>query len=107
MIEYQIDNFAIRHWATRSTNNDSPGVAVAGIYLYEGETYRGYIYFYPDGTDLRPPADRREQGQIQLAFNLSQLDSTLRMLENRSPVTLYYRSQTDAGIKVGRDPFAQ
>ncbi len=107
MVEYTIDNFAVRHWAGRSTKPGSPGVAVTGIYLFEGDAYRGYVYFYPDGTDLRAPALKRDQGQIQLCFNLSQLDSTLAMLHNNNPVTLYYQSQTDAGLKAGKDPFAR
>ena len=107
MVEYKIDNFALRQWSSRSTAMGSAGVAVAGIYLFEGNQYRGYVYFYPDGTDLRAPVHRAEQKQIQLCFNLCQLDSTLRMLTDHSPVTLYFQSQTDAGLKVGRDPFAR
>ena len=106
IVEYPIDSIAVRQWSSRSTNGGSTGVAVAGVYLFEGETYRGYIYFYPDGTELRPPAINLAQGQIQLHFNLSQYNSTLDLLHNEGAVALYYASSTDAGLKTGKDPFA-
>lgn len=106
IVEYPIDNIAVRQWSSRSTNGGSTGVAVAGVYFFQGETYRGYVYFYPDGTELHPPAINLGQGQIQLHFNLSQYVSTLELLHNGQAVTLYYASSTDAGLKTGRDPFA-
>lgn len=106
VVEYPIDNIAVRQWSSRSTDNGSAGVAVAGIYLFQGQTYRGYIYFYPDGTALRAPAVNLAKGQIQLHFNLSQMRDTLDMLDRNETVSVFFASSTDAGLKFGKDPFA-
>jgi hypothetical protein len=47
--------------------------AAAGIYLYQGGVYRGYAYFYPDGTPLPQPVINAANGQVFVSFNLSQL----------------------------------
>ena len=46
MATYKIDKYSVRIWSSRKTNNLSPGTALAGIYLYEGNKYRGYAYFF-------------------------------------------------------------
>lgn len=106
IVEYPIDNFAVRQWSSRSTSRGSAGVAVAGIYLYEGDSYRGYIYFYPDGTALRAPLVKLDEGQVQLHFNLSQMRDTIEMLNSDEKVSVFFASSTDAGLKFGKDPFA-
>ena len=104
MAEYQIDNIALRQWSSRSLPN--PGVALAGIYLFEGDEYRGYAYFYADGAELKRPSHNGAIGRVHLHFNMSQYESVLDMLRNESPVTLYFKSYTDAGLRCGKDPFA-
>lgn len=101
MAKYLVDNFSIRQWSSRSTEQGSSGVALTGIYLYEGNVRRGQVYFYPDTVELRPPVHRRDKHQILLSFNMSQLSGTLAMLE-RGPATLFYNSVTDAGITTVR-----
>lgn len=104
MAEYQIDNIALRHWSSRSMQN--PGVALAGIYLFEGDEYRGYAYFYAEGTELKRPSYDEAAGRIYLHFNISQYANVLDALRSESPVTLYFNSYTDAGLRCGKDPFA-
>gem|GEM_PF-1252558 len=104
MAEYQIDNIALRQWSSRSL--PSPGVAMAGIYLFEGDEYRGYAYFYADGAELKRPSYNEAMGRVHLHFNISQHESVLDMLRNESPVTLYFKSYMDAGLRCGKDPFA-
>lgn len=104
MTEYQIDSFSLRQWSSRTL--PSPGVALAGIYLFEEDQYRGDIYFYADGTDLKRPNHDDITGRIHLHCSIAQYAITLDMLRNESSVVLYFNSRTDAGLRSGRDPFA-
>ena len=59
MPTYLIDSYSVRLWSSRPTTNLDPLVPVAGVYLFEGATYRGHVYFHPDGTARhRPPSTR-------------------------------------------------
>ena len=98
MAEYRIDNYAVRQWSSRSASQGNSGVAIAGIYLYEGKRRRGHIYFYSDETKLNPPIHRSTEEQILLNFNLSQFEGTLTMLAGSAELLLFYRSSTDAGL---------
>jgi len=104
MTEHQIDSFSLRQWSSRTMQ--SPGVAMAGIYLFEGDQYRGDVYFYADGTDLNRPSYDDITERIHLHCNITQYGITLDILRNESLVTLYFNSYTDAGLRSGRDPFA-
>lgn len=101
---YTIDTYSVRLWSSRPTTNLSPGVAVAGIYLYEQGNYRGYAYFYPDGTPLAPPVINSANGFIALHFNLSQLAAVLQLLREERPVYLYEFGVTNAGLMTGGEP---
>ena len=107
MAQYNIDGYALRMWSSRSTTNLSPGTAVAGIYLYEGNTYRGYVYFFPDGTSLAPPVFDATNGRAFLHFNLSQFHATMEMLRNESPIYVYYGSPTNAALRSGKEPVGE
>ena len=107
MAEYIIDKYALRSWSSRPTTNLSPGVAVAGIYLYGGEKYRGYVYFFPDGTALAPPVFDASNGRVFLHLNLSQYHATMDMLRNEKPVHVYYNSPTNAAIRTGPEPVGE
>lgn len=104
MPSYEIDSYAVRMWSTRPTTNLNPGVAVAGINLYEGGAYRGYVYFFPDGTPLAPPVFHSSANRAFVHFNLSQFHATLNMLQSEKPVYLYYFSPSNAGLSTGREP---
>jgi hypothetical protein len=104
MATYKIDGYSVRMWSSRPTTNLSPGVAVAGIYLYQGNQYRGYVYFFPDGTALAPPVFHSSTNQAFLHFNLSQVHATMEMLRAEDPVYLYYQSPTNAGLNTGKEP---
>ena len=105
--QYVIDGYALRLFSSRSTTNLSPGTAVAGIYLYEGNTYRGYVYFFPDGTDLAPPVFDATNGRVFLHFNLSQFHATMDLLRNESPIYAYYVSPTHAALRSGKEPVGE
>jgi hypothetical protein len=107
MAQFKIDGYAVRSWSSRSTTNLSPGTAVVGIYLYEGNTYRGYVYFFPDGTQLAPPVYHSATSRIFLHFNLSQFHATLEMLRNEKPIYLYYLSPTHAALRTGKEPVGE
>jgi len=107
MPTYTIDGYATRMWSSRSTTNLSPGTAVAGIYLYEGNTYRGYVYFFPDGTDLAPPVHDSTNGRAFLHLNLSQYQATLQTLQTEKPIYLYYFSPTNAALRTGKEPVGE
>jgi len=107
MPEYPVDGYALRMWSTRPTTNLNPGVAVAGIYLYEGNTYRGYIYFFPDGTPLAPPVLDATGGKIYLHFNLSQLDAVMDTVRNEKPLYVYFQSPTNAALRSGQEPVGE
>jgi hypothetical protein len=101
---YSIDKYAVRMWSSRPTTNLSPGVAVAGIFLYEGGVFRGYAYFYPDGTPLDPPVIDDVNGRVYVHFNLSQLPAVLQMLREEQPIYLYEFGVTNAGLMTGEEP---
>ena len=107
MPAYNVDGYAIRMWSSRPTTNLSPGTAVAGIYLYEGNTYRGYVYFFPDGTALAPPVFDAANGRVFLHFNLSQFHVTAEILRTEKPIYHYYFSPTNAALSSGREPVGE
>ena len=107
MAQYTIDGYSIRMWSSRPTTDLSPGTAVAGVYLYEGNTYRGYVYFFPDGTPLAPPVDDPTNGRTFLHFNLSQFHATVEILRTEKPIYLYYFGPTNAALMVGKEPVGE
>lgn len=107
MAEHKIDGYAVRLWSTRPTTNLSPGTAVAGIYLYEGRTYRGYVYFFPDGTPLAPPVHDAAKGRVFVHFNLCQFHAVAEMLRTEEPIFLFYVSPTNAGLRTGHEPVGE
>jgi hypothetical protein len=104
MATYNIDSYSVRLSSSRPTTELNPGIAVAGIYLYEGGTYRGYAYFYPDGTPLAPAVIDAVNGAVYVHFNLSQFSSVLQMLREEKPVYLYEFGATNAGLMTGGEP---
>lgn len=106
MPSYTIDNYSVRMWSSRRTNNLSPGTALAGIYLYEGNTYRGYAYFFADDTPLSQPVFQ-EPGRVFVHYNLSQFSAVLEILRNEKPVYLFHFSPSNAGLQTGREPVGE
>lgn len=104
MATYTIDDYSVRLWSSRPTTDLNPGIAVAGIYLYEGGVYRGYAYFFPDGTALAPAVVDSANGQIFVHFNLSQLGPVLEMLREETPIYLYEFGVGNAGLMTGGEP---
>ena len=107
MTDYPIDGYAFRMWSMRPTTNLNPGVAVAGVYYYQGTQYRGYVYFYPDGTPLADPSHDATNGRVYLSFNLSQLPAVLDVLRNEKPLVVYYESATNAALRSGVEPVGE
>jgi hypothetical protein len=104
MATYEIDTYHVRLWSSRPTTELNPGIAVAGIYLYEGGTFRGYAYFFPDGTPLAPPVIDAANGAIYVHFNLSQFAGVVQLLREERPVYLYEFGPTNAGLMTGGEP---
>ena len=107
MTDYPIDGYALRLWSTRPTTNLNPGTAVAGVYYYQGGQYRGYMYFFPDGTPLAAPVHDATNGRVFLHFNLSQLRAVLDVLRNEKPLVVYYESATNAALRSGVEPVGE
>ena len=107
MTDYPIDGYALRLWSTRPTTNLNPNTAVAGIYYYQGGQYRGYMYFFPDGTPLAAPIHDATNGRVFLHFNLSQLHAVLDVLRNEKPLVVYYDSPTSAALRTGVEPIGE
>jgi hypothetical protein len=101
---YEIDEYAVRFWSSRPTTNLNPGIAVAGIFLYQGPDYRGYAYFYPDGTPLAPAVIDSTNSLIALHYNLSQMPAVLDVLREEEPVYLYEFGTENAGLMTGLEP---
>jgi len=106
MPSYKIDSYSVRLWSSRRTNNLSPGTALAGIYFYEGNKYRGYAYFFADDTSLNPPI-YQNNGRIFVHFNISQFQEISNIIRNEKPIYLYYYSPSNAGIQTGREPVGE
>ena len=104
MATYEIDTYHVRLWSSRPTTDLNPGIAVAGIYLYEAGNFRGYAYFYPDGTPLAPAVIDAVNGAIYVHFNLSQLTGVLQLLREERPVYLYEFGPSNAGLMTGGEP---
>ena len=107
MAEYLIDGYALRQWSSRPTTNLNPGVAVAGIYLYQGNNYRGYIYFFPDGTPLAAPVFDGVNGRVFLHLNLCQLEGTMDMMRNEKPLYVYFNDINNAALRSGLEPVGE
>jgi len=107
MVKYQIDGYAIRLWSSRPTTNLSPGTAAAVIYLYEGNTYRGCVYFHPDGTALLAPTHDSGNDRVTLHFNLCQFHAVMEMLRTEEPIYLYYYGPTNADLRSGKEPVGE
>jgi hypothetical protein len=101
---YEIDQYWIRMWSSRSTTNVNPNVAVAGIFLLQGGIFRGYAYFHPDGVALPPPAFDSVEGVISVHYNLSQLTGVLQMVREERPLYLYEFGPENAGLATGIEP---
>jgi hypothetical protein len=104
MPEFPVDGYAFRQWSSRPTTNLNPGVAVAGVYLYQGANYRGYIYFFPDGTPLAAPVYDAANGRVFLHVNLSQFQGTMEMLRTEKPLYVYYNDVSNAALRSGVEP---
>ena len=104
MPTYLIDSYSVRLWSSRPTTNLDPVVPVAGVYLFEGATYRGHVYFHPDGTALSPPAVDAVSGEVFLSFNLSQLGPVLQLLREEQPICLYDLGPVNVGLMTGQEP---
>jgi hypothetical protein len=104
MPTYKIDAYALRLWSSRPTTNLSPGTAVTGMYLYGGTKYRGYVYFFPDGTPLSPAVHDSTNGRVFIHFNLYQFHAVMEMLRTEKPIYLFYYSPTNAGLRSGKEP---
>ena len=104
MPTYLIDSYSVRLWSSRPTTNLDPLVPVAGVYLFEGATYRGHVYFHPDGTALSPPAVDAVSGEVFLSFNLSQLGPVLQLLREEQPIYLYDLGPDNVGLMTGQEP---
>lgn len=107
MAQFKVDGYALRLWSSRATTHLNAGVAVAGIYLYEGDTYRGYVYFFPDGTQLAPPVFDDEKGRVFLHLNLSQFQAAMNILRNEEPIFIFYGSESHAALFSGREPVGE
>jgi hypothetical protein len=101
---YEIDQYWVRMWSSRPTTNLNPGIAVAGIFLLQGGIFRGYAYFYPDGTGLAPPAIDSVEGVIAVHYNLSQLAAVLQMVREERPLYLFEFGAENAGLQTGIEP---
>lgn len=104
MPEFEIDGYAFRQWSSRPTTNLNPGVAVAGVYVYQGAIYRGYIYFFPDGTPLAPAVYDGVNGRVFLHLNLCQLQGTMDMLRTEKPLYVYFNDASNAALRSGVEP---
>jgi len=80
---------------------------VAGIYFYEGNSYRGYIYFFPDGTPLNPPVHDPGNKRVYLHVNLCQYHEVMDLLRNEKPLYIYYYSPTNAALMSGKEPVGE
>jgi hypothetical protein len=107
MATYNIDTYYVRLWSSRPTTELNPGIAVAGIFLYEGNQFRGYAYFYPDGTPLAPAVVDAANGQIYVHYNLSQFAAILQMLREEQPVYLFEFGPSNAGLHSGGEPVGE
>jgi hypothetical protein len=105
--QYKVDGYAVRAWSSRPTTERSPGKGAAGIYLYEGDTYRGYAYFFADGTPLAPPVHDAVNGRVFLHLNLCQFDAVLEMLRAEEPIYVYYAGPTNAALRTGKEPVGE
>jgi hypothetical protein len=104
MATYTIDTYEVRLPSSRPTTGLNPLIAAAGIYLYEGGQYRGYAYFFPDGTPLAPAVIDDVNGQIYVHYNLSQFPAVLQLLREETPVYLYGFGPSYAGLQTGGEP---
>jgi len=104
MATYTIDTYEVRIPSSRPTTELNPLKAVAGIYLYEGGQYRGYAYFFHDGTPQAPAIVDDANGQIYVHYNLSQFAAILQLLREEEPVYLYGFDPTYAGLQTGGEP---
>ncbi len=106
MPTYKIDTYSIRLWSSRRTDKLSPGTALAGIYFYEDNKYRGYAYFYADDTPLNPPV-YQNNGRIFVHYNISQFQDISNIIREEKPIYLYFHNPSNAGIQTGREPVGE
>jgi hypothetical protein len=101
---YKIDSYSVKIPSSKPTTTLNPNSASAGIYLYEQGTYRGYAYFFPDGTPLAPAVIDSVNGFIAAHYNLSQFAAMLQMLREEDPIYLYDFGGADVGLACGSEP---
>jgi hypothetical protein len=104
MPTYEIDRYRVVVPSSRPTTDLNPNIAVAGIFLYQGEEFRGYAYFFHDGTSLAPPIIDSAGGQVYVHYNLSQLAGVLQMIREERPLYLFGDGPEFAGLATGSEP---
>jgi hypothetical protein len=106
MPTYEIDQYRVMMPSSRPTTDLNPNIAVAGIFLYQEGAFRGYAYFFHDGTLLAPPIVESINGQeyVYVHYNLSQLAGVLQMVREERPLYLYGYGPDNAGLATGSEP---
>lgn len=104
MAMFTIDGYSLRLWPNRPATHRGPGMPVAGIYLYQGDVYRGYVYFFPHRSTLAPAAEDAVNGRIFLHQSLSGLHQCLDILRSGDPAHVYYFGPDNADLQAGCIP---
>jgi hypothetical protein len=91
VLNYEIDNYAIKVWSSRSV--PPAAGAAAGIFLYANGVERGYAYFYPDGQPLDPPVVDEVNGFVAANYSLSQFAAVHQLMLQERPIYLYGTDQ--------------
>ncbi len=106
MPSYLIDSYQIRFYSSRSTTDLNTGRGDVTIFVYHGNTYRGVLRFYPDGTQLPPGSHDATNGRVTVRLNWSQFGAVIDTLRHETPLYIY-GSDNYQFIHTGKEPVGE
>ena len=98
MTTYAITSYLCRQYTYNK------GGAVALIYLYNDDGYRGRLEFHPDGAYLPEASEDTSSNRIFLRLPISRFASFVDILRNETPISLNYTSPANAFLQTSREP---
>lgn len=102
-IEYEIDKYAMGVFSRAHTPDPK---AIASIVLWNGDTIRGFLNFYPNNAQL--PNPHYQDDQITLYYHVDHFDVLSDMLRNEKPLYVEYRSPPPFGLlRSGKEPIGE
>ncbi|TFG04585.1 MAG: hypothetical protein EU536_04325 [Promethearchaeota archaeon] len=104
-VEYEVTKYAIGLFS-RPHSRDPHDIAI--ISLWEEDSIRGYLNFFPNTVDLPNPSYNEKDKVVQLYFHVEHFDVICDLLRNEKPIFINYQSPPPfATLRTGKEPIGE